>query len=343
MAYGEGSRTKSWSDYEKRRKYERFGNTGQDIGVGLLRNFIGGPLGQIESAYGLASGKPTAGINDAIGLGFGDGTTFNDMMNEDVYNSLSPDEWTAFTKMPSHKQQEFISKRLLEISQRNPEIAAEDRAAAREAAKQKSQEDWRNETMTKLGAFADEMGMSVEQLMQRGDMGIKQVGATGANQAGQAAYAAGLGTGGVSALNTQRAYADAQQNYQLQRKQLGANALSNLGSMQQQQYMNDEDRRRYEQGMNMQMQQAEAQASQQAYQQQQQAAGGTLGMIGGAVGAYFGGAGGATAGYQLGSSLGQSNYTQNNPYNAYKYSYPRGTSQPGSGRTLGGKTYFGGQ
>jgi hypothetical protein len=194
--------------------------------------------------------------------------------------------------------------------------------------------------MHKLSDFADKMNMSVDDLVKSGDTGMMANRTQAANNA--AMRGQGL-SGGVSNLNSERAVADASLKYQMGRQQMGLQATGALMGGLQQQYMNDEQKRQYEQGMNLQLQQAQAAANQQKYLQQQQQASGLMGMIGTGVGAYFGGAAGAQAGGQLGQSFGSQQYGQNNPYQPYQYQYPNGSSQSGSGGGgLGGGNRFGG-
>lgn len=322
---GEGSRTSSWAEYMQRRQGDRVGRTGEDF----FRGLVGGPAGWVE-----------VGTNNR-GIKF-DGTTLSDYMTEDVYNTLTPEEWAAFAQKSDAEQQQFIQARRRAIMMNQVNKAASDRdpngpqAKARaEADRQAKYQKWRDDTNTRLDAFSKEMGMSVDELVARGDVGMNAARSNAANQAGMAARGAGLTGGGVSNMNTTRAITDASLGYQSQRQAMGLQATQALAGGLQNQYMNDEDRRRYEQGINMQLQQAQQAAQNQGYQQRMQQAGGPMGLVGGAVGAYFGGAQGAQAGYQLGSGLGQSNYQSQNPYKPYEYQYPSGSGSAGSGGLSG--------
>lgn len=311
---GEGSRTNSWEQYANQRKYDS-GRTGQDWG----RAILGGPVGWGE----VANGKGLLGDNDPFS-----GTTMNFNMTEDVYNSMSPEEWAHFAKMSNDEQVAFIQQRRQAVmqgginkavGQRDPN-SPEGQARAK-AAKDAEYEAWRKQTLTRLDDFSKKMGMSVDQLIQSGDAGVKAAQMTGERAAAQQALAAGAGPGGLSMLNTQKAAADSMNNYQMQRQGMGLQATQSLMGGLQNQYMNDEDRRRYEQGMNLQLQQAQAAAQQQKYMMGQQQASGLGGLVGTGIGAYFGS---PQAGQAIGSQLGASSYQGSNPYKPYQYQYPSG-------------------
>lgn len=331
-----GSRTKDWADYQNFRKTNRVGNTYQDLATFGVRGTLGGIAGQAEGIGANASGNGSAGGNDLLGIHVGDGTTINDNMTEDVYNSMSADEWNAFAHMTRAQQDQFIVRRSKEAGKYYNDKRESDKAAAAQAAEEAKYKAWRESALQRLDKFSQEMGKPLDQLLREGDAGAQAATTTGANQAATAAYGRGIGGGGLSTANTQRAFLDAGQGYTLQRQQMGAQATQGLLQGLQGEYMNGEDRRRYEQGLNLQLQQAQAGAYNQQYQQHSQQAGGTLGLIGAGVGAYFGGAAGAQAGYSLGSGIGSQNYQNQNPYQAPQYKYPSSTNTGLSGGRFGG-------
>lgn len=218
------------------------------------------------------------------------------------------------------------------------QLSEDELAAQAEKQKEAEFQAWRMSTMQRLDAFSKEMGMPVEQLIARGDLGIKNAGNTGRNLAGTAAYGAGLGDGGISNLNTQRAVTDAQSKYQMQRQQMGLNAtqglLGEMGNMSH----DREDTRRYEQGMNMSLQQAQEQARQMQFAQKQQQNSQLWGTIGGVAGGIYGGPAGAAAGQALGSGLGGQ---MSGTYKPTYMQYPSG--RPTSGGLGGGNRYGGSQ
>lgn len=296
-----------------------------DYGQQAMAGIFGGPLGWIEA--GLGNRFLLNYLTDLTGTT----PSFVEMNDEDVFNSMTPDDWTEFNHMNDGERRQFVANRKKKLL---PELEKR-RKAEEEAALQKQKEaefqKWREDTMKRLDTFSKEMGMPVEELIARGDLGVKNAGATAQNMANQAAMAAGVGGRGLSLANTQRAVTDAQAKYQLQRAQLGSQATQGLLGAMSGMSMEQEARRQYEQNMNLQLQQAQAAAQQQQYLQGQQRSGQMLGMIGGVVGGVYGGPTGAAAGYQLGSGLGQASYGQGNQYKPYNYSYPSGTSQAGSG------------
>lgn len=213
--------------------------------------------------------------------------------------------------------------------------------ADRQQQEEAAYQQWRMKTMQRLDAFSKEMGMPVEELIKRGDLGVMNAGRTATTAAGNAAYGAGLGNTGISSMNTQRAVTDAQAKYQMGRQQLSLQAtqglLGEMGNMAHER----EDTRRYEQGMNLQLQGAREQANQMRYAQNQQMLSQGLGIVGGVAGAYFGGPAGASIGYNIGSGLGGMAAGGYRPTNL---SYPSGTYRPGSGGLgrYGGRNNFGG-
>lgn len=312
---GQGSRTSDWAQYQDYRKKYRSGNDFTDVGNFLVRGTLGGPVGQGEAMSGHAG-------TDLLGLHVGNGTTLDDTMTEDVYNSMSPAEWEHFAHLDRGSQREFITSRQKEIQRSQP---ARD-AAAKAKADALARDKWTSEQQAKVQKFADEMGMGVDELLAKGDTGMSKVADTAVNTSQRGAYSRGLGSGGVSTLNTQRAMGDAMNNYVFARQQAGNSAR--MGLLQQ-----IEGTREYNQGIDLQLQQARAGAQNQAYQQAMQQAGGPMGMVGAAAGAYFGGPSGAQAGYQIGSGIGQNNYQQSNPYKPYQYKNNYGT---GGGLGSGG-------
>lgn len=212
----------------------------------------------------------------------------------------------------------------------------QDAAAKAQVDKEAAFQQWRQSTMQRLDAFSKEMGLPVEELIKRGDLGVMNAGNNAISSAGSAAYGAGLDSGGVSSMNTQRAVTDAQSKYQLARQGLGLQAtqglLGEMGNMAHE----TEDTRRYEQGLNMSLQQANEQARQMRFAQGQQQTSQIFGAVGGAAGAYFGGPAGASAGYNLGSGLGGAAYGQYRPNNL---TYPSGSRGGGLG---GGRNPYGG-
>ncbi len=216
--------------------------------------------------------------------------------------------------------------------------AAQDKDIADGKAKEAAFQKWRADTMTRLDSFSKEMNMPVEELIKRGDLGVMNAGRNATSQAGSAAYGAGLGGGGVSSMNTQRAVTDAQSKYQLQRAQIGLGATNSLLGNMSDMAHSGEDTRRYEQGMNLQLQQAAEQQRQLAFSQKQAQAGKTMGLIGGGIGMMYGGPQGAAMGQSLGQGLGASSAGS---YTPQGFSYPSGSSSPGSGG-LGGRNPYGG-
>ncbi len=334
-----GSRTSSWDEYLKTRQTNRTGNDLQDVGVGALRFFVGGPAGWGELANGASKGRTSEGTNDLLGIHFGDGTTLNDMMTEEIYNSMTPEEWEKFAHMSRQEQASFINERqtgLIKNKAAQKGVDDEVNALQSEADKRKFQQ---NDLIAKVQKFADEMNMSVGDLMQKDDF-AKHLNAVTYQNSMANAMSSGAGGGGISQANSDAATKNALLGYQFQRQQAGLAARNDAFGMITNQGAAAEDLRRYNQGMDLQMQSLAAQSEQASYQQSLQQSGGTLGLIGGAVGAYFGGAQGAQAGYSLGSGLGQQNYMSNNPYKPYKYSYPTGGM--GRGRGSGGGGISGG-
>lgn len=297
--------------------------------------------------YGAVSGGKKDPIQEALDGGTDYGAIPWANGDQMVFGQMDEQQWKELGGLRVGAQQEWIAKRKQELLSGtgrppgqffNPKTGQTynrpgsgpgvDPAVQKQQADEAAFQKWRNDTMTRLDAFSKEMNMPVDQLIAKGDLGVMNAGAQGRAQAGSAAYGAGLGGGGISAMNTQRAVTDAQSQYQLQRAGLGLQATNSLlGNMSDMAHAG-EDTRRYEQGMNMQLQQANEQARQMRFAQGQQQAGQKVGILGGVFGGLFGGPAGASAGYNLGSGLGQSQY---GTYRPNQLQYPKGSSYPGSG------------
>lgn len=335
-----GSRENSYADYlAKIMQYKaknasmyggsqpygtKYGEEGQNI----VRGIFGGPVGWGE----IAAGKGYLGQGNDIFAG----STLNDAMTSDVYDSMTDDEWNAFAHMTGSEQLQWIQKRQAEL--KDPNSPANQQKAA--AAKAKGEEDARqaaydkrvseqDSLIAKVKAFADEMNMPIDQLMQKDEFAKALNANTYQNSMG-AGLNTGAGAGGLSQLNADMATKRALLGYQFQRQQAGQQALGNAYGMLANQNATAEDIARYNQGMNLQMQSLQNQSQQANYQQHLQQSGGLLGAIGGTIGSIYGGPAGGQAGYSLGSSLGQQNYMSQNPWHAPQYTYPS------TGRNYGG-------
>lgn len=351
---GEGSRTGSWADYQAylQKKYGAPGGDkksggaiwnaggtqnqqqyneaifrGERRGQDAVRGGIGGPVGWIE----LMMGKGLFGGNDPF-----DGSTYSGAMTEEVYNSMSPQEWQSFAKMDGGSQEAFIQQRTNEIARwkNDPERLKREKEEAELAQKQKDRQAAQDDMITRVRAFAEEMNMPLDQLMQRDEFAQALNRNTYQNTLGRA-YSTGAGLGGLSQQNADYMTKKALLGYQMQRQQAGQQALSNAFGMVQNQNMWAEDIARYNQGLNLQFQQAEAMRRQQQYMQglgQQQGFGG---MVGGILGGIYGGPTGAAMGQQVGSSMAGQRYQSNNPYQSYQFTYPSST-RPSGGKSGGG-------
>lgn len=314
-----------------------------------------------SNPIGWAWGGLSGGKKDPVQAALDGGQDYGDVPWTDndamVYSQMDQDQWNELQGLRQENQKQWIKNRALELATGkgrpagkfwNPqtgqtEAGTDPRAgmdAKAQAAKEAAFQQWRQNTMQRLDAFSKEMGMPVEELIKRGDLGVMNAGNNAISSAGSAAYRAGLDSGGVSSMNTQRAVTDAQAKYQLQRQQLGLSAtqglLGEMGNMAHE----GEDTRRYEQGMNLQLQQANEQARQRAFGEGQARQGQMFGMIGGLAGGMYAGPQGAAFGSQLGQGLGGYSYGQYKPHNM---SYPGGSTAPGSGGYgLGGNNRYGG-
>lgn len=211
------------------------------------------------------------------------------------------------------------------------EAAQRDKDAA--AQKQADFDNQRQKIMAKVQAFADEMNMPVDQLLQNDEFAKSLRDMTYGRSSDQA-LAAGAGIGGMSANNADLNAKRALLGYQFQRQQAGQQALGNAYNMLSGMAGESENARRYEQGLNLELQQAAAAAQQQQYAQRQAQMGQALGAVGMGLGYAYGGAAGAQAGGQLGSSLGG---LAAGPYKPYQFKYPS-VGGRGSGG-LGGTKY----
>lgn len=329
-----GASDVEWEDYQN-------GKYGGNQIAASLWNWFSNPMAAIPNLIGgnsPAAGNPddfTTMFTDPFGVGNkirGKTGAWNEELakseNRDIFMSMTDADWEAFKNLRTDQQNAWIKKRRDSVGPANAAANAEAARKAKEAEYQK----WRDQTLHQLQGFADKMNMSVDELIKSGDVGMM----ANRNQAANMAAQRGVGlSGGISDRNSQRAMADAAMKYQMGRQQMGQAAMGQVLNGLQTQYMNDEDRRRYEQGMNLQLQQAQAGAQSQKYMQQQQQASGLMGMVGGVIGGIYGGAGGAQAGSAAGQAIGGYSYGQSNPYTPYQYQYPGGTSGYGGGQNSG--------
>lgn len=288
---------------------------------------LGGPIGWYEAA----TGKKVLS-NQIHGL-FGDQAAYQEMNDEEVFKSMSPQDWEAFNKMSPGERLSFVTSRRTQIAVGKAPKPGEQEAANKE----KQFQEWKMQKMRDLDAFSKQMGMSVQDLIKAGDAGVQAAGANATSQAGAAAYGAGLTGGGVSAMNTQRAVTDAQQRYQMGRQQLGLQATNDLLGQMGQMGRENEDIRRYEQSMNLNLQNAQEQARQRNYAEGMGRQQSMFGLAGGVIGGVYGGPQGAAMGYNIGSGVGGMAYQ---PYTARAPQYPSGQRPQGLG---GGPTYGGSQ
>lgn len=195
-------------------------------------------------------------------------------------------------------------------------------------------EQWRDQVMGRLDKFSQDMGKPLDQLLKEGDLGATSAYTTGANQAATGAYGRGVGGGGLSTMNTQRAALDAGMGYQQNRQAMGLQATNGLLGSLQGQIGNDQQ-------INLQLQNAQANAE--AYDanrkaQQWQAAGSILGGVVGGATSYAGG-GSFGSGFNTGSSIGGGlgGLAGGAGYTPYQYHTP---STPVGGGGLAGTTRF---
>lgn len=323
---GNNSRTGSWKEYQQLLNskgafgMQRGGNSEQAL-QNAGRTILGGPVG----AYEAVSGKPLFGGNDPWS-----GSTLNRNMTEEVYNSLSAEEWKQFAHLSHEDQITFIKNKQAEIQAYNndpnrlAQIEAE-RKLKEEEANRKIQQDM---LIKKVQDFAAQMNMPVDKLMQQDGFAQALNRQTYQNTAANS-MSGGMGPGGYSQNVANDATTRALTAYQFQRQQAGQQALGSAFGMINQQNVMAEDIARYNQGMNLQMQQAQAAQQMQQYMQglgQQQGFGG---MIGGIIGGAYGGPTGAAMGQSIGSNMAGTRYQSSNPFNSYKYNYPSSTRPSG--------------
>lgn len=326
----------SYEDYQQKMRQQQdqmAGRTGtqgnyyDDSSRGFQAAF-GGPIGWYEAATGRKNDLENWTRNNIFGQ-----YDYSGAMNDkDVYESMNEDDWKSFNRSNAEEQAAFVKQRKSEIA---PQLAAKQKAAEAEAARQKNEAErgqFQTDMIKRLDSFAKEMGMSVDQLMQTDSYAKALSQQTYANSA-QSAYGSGLGYGGISAMNADQTTKNALLGYQMQRQQAGAAATQNAFGMMETMGQDAENRRRYEQGLDLQLQGAQQQAQMANYQQQQQQKAGLYSLAGGVIGGMYGGPTGAAFGSQLGGGLAGATST---PYQARGFNYPSNTGNYGSYGSGGG-------
>lgn len=310
----------AWKDYKHYRD-TAIAQKNNGRASSVINAFIGGPAGWYKEAAG------EGGIGGNYGEHHAD---FG--LSEADYEAMTDEEHDAYEKMNQNQRASFLEKmrtaRKTEADAAAAQKAEEDKLAKQRADREAAQDD----LVKKLSLFADEMNMSVDQLMQRDDV-AKALNEQTFQHAARAG--GGAGPGGLSAYNTRLATEQALIGYRTQRQGMAQQAWNQAHGMLGNQMNQAEDIARYNQGLNLQLQEAEAARQQAAYAQRLGAQQGLGGMIGGIAGAYFGGPTGAAMGQQVGSQLAGQRYQQNNPYKAYQFKYPS-SSRPKGGGGLGG-------
>lgn len=329
-----GSRTSGWAEYnakidEFRRKYganydPSMPSRANKEGEAWANILLGGPVGWYKGITGKSILGP--------GMEPFEGTTLSGYMTEDVFNSMTDDEWASFAHMNDEAQRSFIASKRKQMEKENAQLTEQQRKEKELADKAAAREAQQDDLIKKVQAFAAEMNMPMEQLMQKDGVAqaLHKASYQGAfNQGG------GAGVGGLSAVNAARTTENALLGYQGQRQAMGQQALGNAFGMLSNQMNQAEDIARYNHSLNLQMQEAEAMRRMQEYQQGLGAAQGKAGMIGGVIGGIWGGPTGAAMGQTIGSNMGGQRYQSSNPFKSYQYSYPSSTRPSGGG--LGSK------
>ena len=251
--------------------------------------------------------------------------------NQWVYTPLDPEKALASMEWLSEGEKAIRRNMWKELRGR---ANVRDTAAKESAGAEEEYQTWRKGIMVRLDAFAKEMSMPIQELIARGDLGVINAGNAGLAASSSAAYGAGLGDGGVSTMNTQRAVTDAQSGYQLQRAGLGLQGYNSLLNTLGEAGREREDKRQYEQKLDLELQQADEAMRQRRHAEGSGTLSTGLGIVGGAAGALLTRTPqGAMAGYGLGSGLGGLVYGQ---YKPRPMKYPSGYKQRGGANPYSG-------
>jgi hypothetical protein len=177
--------------------------------------------------------------------------------------------------------------------------------------------------------FANEMNMPIDKLM-RVDSFAQALNNQTFSNAMASGMSTGAGAGGLSTLNATDSAQRALLGLYDSRRQAGQNALTNAYGLLNQQGLQLEDIRRYEQGLDLNLQSAAAAAQQHAAAQKAAMFQAVGSMAGGVIGYGIGGAQGASLGSGLGGGLGALGGSYG--YKPYQFTYPssnRGTTTRG--------------
>lgn len=318
----------AWDDYEHYRQtavnQKRGGMYSPWINI-----LAGGPVGWAKQASG----------EGGLGGTFGERRADIGLTEEDFY-LMSDDEHNQYENMNQNQRANFLARIREERAAEGAENAKRMKAEKDLEDKRIAREGAQDDLIAKVRAFADQMNMPIDQLMAKDEFAQALNKQTYQNTMGQALNT-GAGMGGLSQVNADQATKNALLGYQMQRQQMGQQAMGQAYGMVNNQMLQAEDIARYNQGMNLQMQEAEAMRRQQEYMQGLGQAQGKAGMIGGIMGGIWGGPTGAAMGQQIGSSMGGQRYQSNNPYKSYKFAYPSSTRPSGGSGGLGGVGYGG--
>lgn len=318
MGISDGKGRGAWNDYAHyaatAQNQKNYGRAADSVNF-----FLGGPVGWGKAATGWGG----------LGGNFGEHRADAGLSEED-FNLMTDEEHDAYENLNQNQRAIFLEKmrkkRQTEGAEGKKRKAAEDELAKKKADREAAQAL----LLKKIQAFADEMNMPVDQLLQRDDY-AKMLQANTQTAAMTGAMGRGIGPGGISTANADYASKRALLGYQQQRQDRGQQAMAGAYGMLANEGIQAEGIRRYEQGLDLQMQQAQAAQQYQKYMQGMNKEAGMWGLAGGALGAFVGGPTGAAAGQQLGSSVGGMQYQNNNPFKGYEFKYPSGSGTSGGG------------
>lgn len=311
-------------------KWSLIGALGGAAGLGDSNNHM--KFSNFAQAYNPNGMQPGSGRDDPMNqLYRTTGINVSQLpenMQQEVYNSMSPEELKMMGGKDQTSQQKFIAQRLLDIQSGRAQanyvdpamkqnISKQDKATQDAADAKNSQE----QAMQKLNAFNDEM----KKPLDPNDPYLKAMMDPIRNGATLGGMDSGLGSGWAGRLGDQ-AVISAGAQLQTQRSQMGLQALQGGANEANNIAQLGQNSSQFQQQMAQQIAVQQAQANQLAYQNQMSANQGTGALLGTVGGYLIGGPAGGAIGGRLGAGAmgGMTQQPQ-----GFVSPYAAGTSSPG--------------
>lgn len=319
---------------ERNIRGETYGGTGGYEGLGGYRKYLS--RAEADKVYKAAEAKYLAendalarsdlGLLDPAKMFSGSGVAEGRKLGNDPLYSLKPlegeppDAYIARVKKLAPEFASSLEQDAEAMEELFPGMGADMKAKLEAKAKQDAIDAQTKSVNDRIDQFSREMMSGINP----NDPRVRELNAVIGSRAGSESLGRGLGRGGYSEMARGAATASALGQYDMQRKQMGMEALDRLRQENLARAGLGQQTAQFDAQMKQSWMDRQAQASRQAFEDAAQAKaakeGGLWGLAGGLVGGYFGGAKGAEAGYSAGAKYGAGRTAGSTTYTSpYKY------------------------